>query len=340
VYRKTTREDQWALLLVLSGFFTGWKKMEIYQFLCRELDVTRDDIYKFSLSAPKKYKVYTIPKRSSGTRTIAHPSKSLKLVQRTLIKYIEQFLPVHHAAYAYKKGSNIRKNALNHKKAQYLLKMDFQDFFNSINPSVFFDVVLSLDIQLDKEEIELLTQLLFWCPSKKTGGKLILSVGAPSSPLLSNFVMFNFDTEMCKVCTELGVTYTRYADDITFSTNKKNVLFEVPAIVKENLRTTFRGRITINERKTIYSSKAHNRHVTGVTITNSGSLSIGRKRKRYISSLIHKYTLGLLSVEDIAHAQGLLAFAKSIEPDFEERMKKKYSIRSIEMLYKHQQVSK
>jgi RNA-directed DNA polymerase len=303
--------------------------MQILQFLCQELSVTKQEIFVFVASAPKKYKVYTIPKKSSGTRVIAQPAKRLKDYQRSLLKFLETKLPIHEAAFAYKKNMGIKENAERHKMSSYLLKMDFQNFFYSISPKLFFDALNRHNIEFSSEDKFLLENILFFNPSKKTGGKLVLSIGAPSSPFISNFMMYFFDESIRKACLDLNVTYTRYADDLTFSSNTKNVLFKVPEIVKKLLRDCFGGSITVNEVKTVFSSKAHNRHITGITVTNDNKLSIGRQRKRYISSLIYQFSINQLDQEYIKHLQGLIAFCLNIEPDFVERMKKKYSTEII-----------
>ena len=303
--------------------------MQLYQFLCTELSASKQEISDFVFSAPKKYKIYTIPKRTSGKRVIAHPAKKLKEYQRSLISLLEQSLPVHAAAFAYKKNTGIKHNARQHQKSKYLLKMDFQNFFHSITPDLFFSIIKKHAIDLSEEDEYLLKQILFFCPSKRTGGKLILSIGAPSSPLISNAILFFFDQALYEVCRDQGITYTRYADDLTFSSNIKNKLFELPNKVKLLLVKHFSGLITINEGKTVFSSMSHNRHVTGVTITNEGELSIGRDRKRYISSLIHQFSLNQLADEDRCYLQGLLAFASDIEPIFKQRMIKKYSLETI-----------
>jgi len=303
--------------------------MQLYQFLCKELSASKQEISNFVLSAPKKYKIYTIPKRTSGKRVIAHPAKKLKQYQRALIVRLESLLPVHDAAFAYKKNMGIKQNARQHQKSKYLLKMDFQNFFHSITPELFFAIIKIHKIELTKDDKYLLEQILFFCPSKRTGGKLILSIGAPSSPLISNVVLFFFDQALYESCKNQGITYTRYADDIIFSTNIKNQLFEFPHVVKHLLVKHFSGQITINESKTVFSSMSHNRHVTGVTITNEGELSIGRARKRYISSLIHRFSLNQLPDEDRHYLQGLFAFACDIEPIFKQRMIKKYSLETI-----------
>ncbi len=82
--------------------------MQLYQFLIRNFRSPNHEISKFVLSAPKMYKIYTIPKRTSGKRTIAHPAKKLKEYQRALISLLEQSLPVHDVAFAYKKNTGIK----------------------------------------------------------------------------------------------------------------------------------------------------------------------------------------------------------------------------------------
>ncbi len=303
--------------------------MQLYHFLCENLSTTKQELSSYVFSAPKKYKIYTIPKRTSGHRVIAHPAKELKRIQRALTKQLTKELPIHASAYAYKRNANIKDNASKHRKSKYLLKMDFNNFFHSITPDILFIILKKLDISVSKDDKYLLKQILFWSPSKNNDGKLVLSIGAPSSPLISNSIMFFFDQEIFNICKSRGIVYTRYSDDITLSTNSKNILFELPKIIKVLLSTHFNGTITINESKTIFTSKAHNRHVTGITITNDGGLSIGRKRKRYISSLIHKYANNELPSEDNKYLQGLTSFAFNVEPLFKARMIRKYSAKII-----------
>jgi retron-type reverse transcriptase len=309
--------------------------MNLLGLLNRELNKTtfsmsESDVLFFSKNAPKKYKVYSIPKRNAGTRIIAHPSKELKRYQRILVNLFQDILPTHNAAFAYRKGLSIRENAECHKKSKYLLKMDFENFFNSINPLILKNELVKNKILYTAQDFELLQQLCFWCPSKKIGGKLILSVGAPTSPSISNFIMNQFDELVASWCKQRKITYTRYADDISFSTNIKTALFEVPKFIELTLKANFGKKISIKASKTVFSSKAHNRHITGVTITNEGELSIGRERKRYVSSLIHKFKLNMLAQEEIEHLKGLLGFAFHIEPVFRERMTNKYSMKTMD----------
>ena len=109
--------------------------LEISNILCIE----PEHLLRFSSTSPHRYKVYTIPKRNGkGIRTIAHPSKELKYIQRILFKVLRKLLPVHQSAMAYKKGVGIKDNAAAHVRNSYLLKMDFNNFFPSITPELYF----------------------------------------------------------------------------------------------------------------------------------------------------------------------------------------------------------
>jgi RNA-directed DNA polymerase len=94
------------------------------------------------------------------------------------------------------------------------------------------------------------------------------------------------------------------------------------------------GKIRINHEKTVFSSKGHNRHVTGITLTNDNKLSIGRERKRKISAMIHHFINGKLPADEYNKLIGLLAFAKNIEPSFYKSMVIKYGSDNIHKLQK------
>ncbi|MDE1473046.1 retron St85 family RNA-directed DNA polymerase [Xenorhabdus bovienii] len=299
--------------------------------LVKKLGISEREVITFLSDAPKKYKVYSIPKRSSGHRIIAQPSKRLKEYQTAFLKCY--LLPVHPSAMAYRQGLSIKDNANYHKDNQYLLKMDLENFFNSITPNILWESWNKKELFIDDNDRKILQRLLFWCPSKKNSGKLVLSIGAPTSPAVSNSFLYNFDEELYDFCLKYQIAYTRYADDLTFSTNQTGVLFTVPEMVKKLLIKHFDRQITINHGKTIFSSKAHNRHITGVTITNDGKLSIGRQKKRYIKHLVYQFELGVLSIEDIYYLQGLLAFAKHIEPLFIPRLVQKYSKETLKNIF-------
>lgn len=300
-------------------------RLNLYAKLTEIQSRNRRQIDSFLFNAPNRYKVYSIPKRNGGERIIAHPSSELKTFQHSLIDILESNFLIHKSAVAYKKGCGIKHNAALHSNNPYILKLDFTDFFNSITPDLLLMACAWNGYTLSIAEERVLTKSLFWNKAKSQSGRLSLSVGAPSSPLISNIVMYLFDETFSSLCEQREIIYSRYADDLTFSTQHKNILFSLPDEVRTFLNKNYHNRITLNERKTVFTSRAHNRHITGITLTTKGTLSVGRERKRFISSLIHKYKLGLLEPEMTYYLQGLLSFAIYIEPEFRTRMSKKYS---------------
>ncbi len=280
-------------------------------------------------SAPYRYKVYPVPKRSgSGMRIIAQPAREVKELQYWVIKNIFPLMEVHPTAAAYMTGKNIRDNCKAHANNAYLLKLDFKDFFPSIKGEDFFHYVRSNEnIQIDEADLQKLIKILFWCP--KGQSQLQLSIGAPSSPYLSNAIMYKFDSELAQYCSPLLVNYTRYADDMTFSMQDKTKRGLVLQRVLEMLNELPFPRLEINKRKTVFGSKAHRRMVTGLILSNEGDVSLGRERKRRISAQIHYFINGKLSAVDQVKLRGMLAFARDIEPNFIRRIEKKYGNKVI-----------
>lgn len=287
------------------------------------LSLDQEVLIRISKTAPFKYKTYSIPKRNgNGVRWIAQPSKHIKFIQREVARQLSECVDVSEAASAYVKNKNIYNNAVKHSHGNFILKLDFNDFFHSIKPWMLFDALNMESLSCEPKDFSFLENIIFY--SMYRDAPLCLSIGAPSSPLVSNIVMKRFDEELLSICLGKAVVYTRYADDLTFSTTARGVLFDFPRIVEDLLERFFSGCISINSQKTVHSSKKHNRHVTGLTLTNDGRVSLGRERKRLISSMIHKYKTGVLSDEDFPRLHGLIAFSLDVEPEFIERMTVKY----------------
>ncbi|HDU8670164.1 TPA: retron St85 family RNA-directed DNA polymerase [Proteus mirabilis] len=305
--------------------------MNLLQFISNGLYLTDDEAISYIMTIPRRYKKFYIKKRSSQEyRLIAQPARQVKSLQKVVLKHIDKHFHVHENAFAYEYNKDIRKNALLHSKNQFILKMDFKNFFLSIKPILLKKYFNEIGIELDKKDIIVIENLFFW--KLRRNSPLRLSIGAPSSPKISNVVMYFFDCEISKKCKQLGIEYSRYADDLTFSTNINNILFSIPKIVRETLNQVGLNDIKINHKKTVFSSKKFNRHVTGVTITNDKKLSLGRERKRLLRSKIHHYTCGILSETEILKLRGELGFAKFIEPTFFESMVNKYGYKVIKSI--------
>lgn len=289
----------------------------------QDLMLSSHELVRLIARAPHAYKVYTIAKKSGGLRTIAQPARETKVLQRWLMYKVFEKLPVHPCSTAYKTNSSIKDNARVHCGNSYISKFDFKDFFSSI---MFDDLrrflTEALEGKLSEADISDISRVS--CIKYKGTTKLCLSVGAPSSPVLSNVIMYSFDTRVYDWCTERGVAYSRYADDLTFSTNVKGLAADLQPMLINLLRDLPYPNLRLNDKKTVHVSKKFQRRITGIVINNEGAISLGRERKREISVMIHKYSSQQLVRDDVFRLQGLLGFANDVEPSFIVSMSKKY----------------
>lgn len=292
----------------------------IKSVLSEELFLSEEQIKRLVARAPRSYKTYYINKKSGGKRRISQPAKEIKALQYVLINNIFKKLPVHEYASAYKEGASIKNNAKVHATNAYISKFDFKNFFTSIKDYQIKEF-LEESTKLNSQDIDMIIKL---CCIKTRTDILHLSIGAPSSPILSNAIMYKFDLKISEWANKNGFSYTRYADDMTFSTNKKDSYHLIEKAIRKTIREVSYLKLRLNRKKTLHLSKKTNRSITGIVINNDGKLSLGRKRKRMISATIHAYKIGKLNESELPKLQGLLAFAKDIEPSFYTRMINKY----------------
>lgn len=281
-------------------------------------------------SAPIRYKTYRIPKRTKGFREISQPAVEVKALQRGLIEILLRDLPMHKAATAYRTGMSIKDNALRHAGDGPILKMDFKDFFPSIKPRDWSAYCQQTGVLIDPVDIHLTSLLLFQRP--KGSSVLRLAIGAPSSPFLSNALMFEFDQAIAEAVAKDHVVYTRYADDLTFSAPRTGHLVNVEKIVRATLRALEYPTLTVNDDKTTRVTRKYGRKVTGLTLTNDGKVSIGHRRKRHIHAAVHHASLGKLSDASLGELKGLLGFANSAEPQFISTLKERYGAELIHFI--------
>jgi RNA-directed DNA polymerase len=105
----------------------------IIERMSAELHLDQEYIRLVARTANYRYKIYEIPKRTGGSRTIEHPARELKLLQAWLAENLLSDLPIHTSAAAYRRGSSIKKHANVHRHNKFLLKVDFRNFFPSIS---------------------------------------------------------------------------------------------------------------------------------------------------------------------------------------------------------------
>lgn len=176
----------------------------------------------YRIPAITKYTNFTIPKRSGGVRSIQAPDARLKLLQKRLAKVLYMYLaaiektgkPHKPVAHGFMPSLSIITNATNHKRRRYVLNLDLADFFPTINFGRVRGVFLKdKRFEFDPKIATLIAQIA--CENNA------LPQGSPCSPVISNIVGRLLDVRLVRLAKRYKCTYTRYADDITFSTNQK-----------------------------------------------------------------------------------------------------------------------
>jgi RNA-directed DNA polymerase len=220
-----------------------------------------------------------VPKRGNWSkgRLVHVPYAALKCVQRQLVKAIN--FETHPCAFGFVPGKSVLLNAMEHVSAKHILTVDFANFFQSVKIAhlrLLFRKYSLLDIEQD---LILLTTLSGSLPT-----------GAPTSPVLSNAVCAAMDAELAQLTRSCDMTYSRYADDITVSSDdyiSANLIKKIESIAESY------GFI-LNPSKTRFSSQAGSMRVTGLVVNKDDGMHghtprIPRRMMRRIRVLIHRY---------------------------------------------------
>ena len=302
--------------------------MNIKLKISSDLDIPSDMIDEAMSVARVHVKKFHIKKRNGGFRTILQPSKKLKTIQYWLMQNVFNKLPVHDSAVAYREGVSILHNAKRHRGNRYFLKIDFNNFFPSVRWSDLWPILdewhkhTDVDWDLNEEAKDLIKYSCFYKDDA-------LPIGYPGSPVISNIVMFSADVEVTKLVGDHhkygNVVYTRYADDIVISTDKKGVCKVLLKEISEIISRTKSPNITLNKNKTkIGSSSGGSASVTGLKICNDGHITIHRKQKDHIRLLLGLYKKRVLNVDEYESLLGHLAYIHHVAPEFYSRLQKKY----------------
>ena len=281
--------------------------------LQRETGIHHSRLRKIIRTSSHLYRTHQIKKRTGGWRRIDHPAPRLKVIQRWMARNVFTRLPASDRVYSYRKGLSVRDLADFHKDSKYFLRLDFKDFFPSITKR---DIVDLLEKHVDvlknviggPEDIELVAHAV------TRGGSL--TIVAPSSPAISNSILYGFDLAASKLCSNLKARYSRYADDIVISCTEAGQLHTLESAIKTLVAETLSPSLRVNETKTHHTSKKHLVRVTGLVLTSQNQVSVGRAKKREIKALVHRYLREEIGAEKNAYLVGYLAFINSIEPSF------------------------
>jgi retron-type reverse transcriptase len=181
-------------------------------------------IYRRSISG--QYTKFDIPKRSGGHRTISAPTTNLKIIQRRISDQLESLVLFKPCVNGFVTGRDIRRNASAHVERRYILNIDLEDFFGSIN----YGRVYGL---LSKQPYSFHPSIAAAIAKACTLDN-ILPQGAPSSPMISNLICVKMDAELTRLAIAHRCSYTRYALIRTFPKSAVTYLEITPKIIEGN----------------------------------------------------------------------------------------------------------
>jgi RNA-directed DNA polymerase len=279
--------------------------------------ISKYTIYQLSKNSDNYYRIYYVKKKSGKLRKICQPSRKLKGLQSWILVNILEKIKVSNSCKGFEKNSSTLDNALPHAGANTILTLDLKDFFPSITSNQIFNIFKTLGYNN-------LISTVFTNICTFDG---YLPQGSPSSPKLANLSAWKLDSRIQGYVGKRGISYTRYADDLSFSgLNPVKVVNIIPMI-----KNIIEGeKFLINHSKTRISSSGRAKIVTGLVISDE-KIGIGKKKYNNVRAKIHHLSQfnengNIVLLNEV---RGWLSYLNSVDP---ERLIK--TRRYIDLLYK------
>lgn len=245
-----------------------------------------------------KYSYFTIPKKGGGVRRITAPKSRLKFIQSKLAELLSKIEAELEGgrtrkqcvlSHGFKPGYSIITNASLHRNKRYVFNADLRDFFPSIN----FGRVLGFfqkdrDFQLNPKVATIIAQIA--CHNNE------LPQGSPCSPVISNFIAHMLDIKLNKLAAACRCTYSRYADDLTFSTNEKTFPRAIARSVRGAddkwvagdglLEAVYISGFSINEAKSRLQRETSRQDATGLIVNQK--LNVRHEYYKHARAMCHQ----------------------------------------------------
>ena len=288
----------------------------------------------------EKYTEFEISKKNGDTREIKAPIERLKLLQKRLADLLNEcYEEIYNKnkkrslSHGFRKNHSIFTNAKNHKNKRYVFNIDLKDFFPSINfgrVRGFF--IKNHHFNLHTDIATLIAQIA--CYDNE------LPQGSPCSPIISNFIGNLLDTRIVNLAKSAKCTYSRYADDLTFSTNKKDFPSKIAVMQETNnwiIGNSLKKEIEkvgfrVNDKKTSMQYRTARQVTTGLVVNNK--VNIKKEYYKKARSMCHelfktdqfyinKNTQGTVELENnnfgtLNQLEGILNFIYQIKKPYND----------------------
>jgi retron-type reverse transcriptase len=273
------------------------------------------------------YVRFSVPKKSGGTRELAAPHKNLRHCQEWILQNILDKLPVHGAAHGFTRGRSTVTNAAGHAGREVIVNTDLKDFF----PSITFPRVAGMfrGMGYSPAVAAILALLCTESPRKTVEysgtvyhvatGPRALPQGACTSPALSNRAAQKLDMRLSGISAKLGWSYTRYADDATFSATGEAAA-RVGYLLARIRHIAQDEGFAVNEEKTRVLRRNASQRVTGIVVNSRPAAP--RKLVRQLRAILHRAKTEGLAAQNRGRAEnftawlgGMIAYVAMVNPD-------------------------
>ena len=252
----------------------------------------------------RSYRKFSIPKKSGGAREITAPTGLLKDFQTYLADLLSQTFSIPDCANGFIRGRSVCTNAQRHVGKNYVLNMDIKDYFPSITGRMVRSALKRCGLQ-DR----MASLIADMCTVSDTGNEdlpeSVLPQGAPSSPVLSNLVCSVMDRRLEGLAKRFGLEYSRYADDITFS-SYHSVYAEGSEFMTE-LRDIITGTgFTVNESKTRLQKRGSRQEVTGIIVNEK--MNVSRRWLKNLRAAVFQIEMNGCGREEFRRVMGKIEY--------------------------------
>ena len=272
--------------------------------------ISKRTIYQLSIRSSCYYKIYQIPKKSGKLRTISQPSKKLKGLQAWILMNILNCIKVSSSCKGFEIKSSTFYNAIPHIGASVVLTIDLKDFFPSISSKFVYNIFKTIGYN------KLISTVL----SNICTYKGALPQGGPCSPKLANLACWAIDKRIQGFVGKRGITYTRYADDLTFSGLSPVKVVQVIPTIKTIIESE---GFKINRSKTRIAGSARKKIVTGLIITED-NVGIGKQKYKELRVKIHHlaHSTSKENQKLLNEVKGWLSYLNSVDKNRFSKAKK------------------
>ena len=231
------------------------------------------------------YKTFYIPKKSGGQREISAPTHILKSLQTYMNRILQAFYEAPEYVTGFVPSKSIVDNAERHIGMRYIFNSDLKDFFPSIPQARVWGALQTRPFSFSKEIASAIAGLCC-VEARDEKGKLIhvLPQGSPCSPTLTNIICHNLDWKLNGLAKRFHLKYSRYADDITFSSDHY-VYQDDGEFVREFRRIVVGQHFKLNEKKTRIQKRGERQEVTGLVVSDRAN--VAREYVRDIDNLLY-----------------------------------------------------